>query len=259
MIPFPRPVLLSPSVGRRISRDASDLNAHAGLLGQKSLRVSRRGATPAAIPSQTSREILRATDALQDGRLYLSAFTTQNMAAMRARFLRLLTLSSLSIAFFLSGCGYHTANHAQIRLPAGINTIAVPVFGNKTNSYKAEQVLTQAVVREFTSRSSYKVIAADNDTADAVLQGTLLTTNVYPLTFDSQTGRQSSAIVQLNLSVKLVDKHGKTLFENPNYMFREQYQVSREVTSFFDESPPAVDRLSRDFARTLVADILEGF
>ena len=168
-------------------------------------------------------------------------------------------LPALLICFLLSGCGYHTANHAQVRLPAGINTIAVPIFGNKTNSYKAEQVLTQAVVREFTSRSPYKVIPMDNGTADALLQGTLLTTNVYPLTFDSQTGRQSSAIVQLNMSVKLVDKHGKTLFENPNYMFREQYQVSREVTSFFDESPPAVDRLSRDFARTLVAEILEGF
>lgn len=168
-------------------------------------------------------------------------------------------LPALVICFLFCGCGYHTANHAQIRLPAGINTIAVPIFGNKTNSYKAEQVLTQAVVREFTSRSPYKVIPADNGTADALLQGTLLTTNVYPLTFDSQTGRQSSAIVQLNMSVKLVDKHGKTLFENPNYMFREQYQVSREVTSFFDESPPAVDRLSRDFARTLVAEILEGF
>jgi outer membrane lipopolysaccharide assembly protein LptE/RlpB len=172
---------------------------------------------------------------------------------------RIFASSALSVCLLLSGCGYHTANHAQVRLPAGINTIAVPIFGNKTNSYKAEQVLTQAVVREFTSRSPYRVIPADNGTADAVLQGTLLTTNVYPLTFDSQTGRQSSAIVQLNLSVKLVDKHGKTLFENPNYMFREQYQVSREVTSFFDESPPAVDRLSRDFARTLVADILEGF
>lgn len=168
-------------------------------------------------------------------------------------------LPALLICFLLSGCGYHTANHAQIRLAAGIDTIAVPIFGNKTNSYKAEQVLTQAVVREFTSRSPYKIIPADNGAADAVLEATLLTTNVYPLTFDSQTGRQSSAIVQLNLSVKLVDKHGKTLFENPNYMFREQYQVSREVTSFFDESPPAVDRLSRDFARTLVADILEGF
>lgn len=163
------------------------------------------------------------------------------------------------VVLLLSGCGYHTSNHAHIRLPSGIDTIAVPIFDNKTNSYRAEQILTEAVVREFTSRSPYKIIPKDNGAADAVLHGTVITTNVYPLTYDSQTGRQSSAIVQINLSVKLVDKHGKTLFENPNYSFREQYQVSREVTSFFDESPPAVDRLSRDFARTLVAEILEGF
>ena len=160
---------------------------------------------------------------------------------------------------FLAGCGYHTSNHSAVKLPAGINTVAVPIFSNKTQSYRAEQVLTQAVVREFISRSPYKILTSDDGTADAVLHGTVVTTNTYPLTYDSQTGRQSSAIVQINMSVKLVDKHGKTLFENPNYMFREQYQVSREVTSFFDESPPAVDRLSRDFARTLVAEILEGF
>ncbi|PYY18468.1 MAG: hypothetical protein DMG61_00350 [Acidobacteria bacterium] len=163
------------------------------------------------------------------------------------------------ISILLTACGYHSSTHAQVRLPSGIDTIAVPIFINKTNSYRAEQILTEAVVREFTSRSPYKIAAKDDGTSDAVLHGTVVTTNVYPLTYDSQTGRQSSAIVQINMSVKLVDKRGKTLFENPNYQFREQYQVSREVTSFFDESPPAVDRLSRDFARTLVAEILEGF
>ena len=162
-------------------------------------------------------------------------------------------------SFLFTGCGYHSSTHAQVKLPSGINTIAVPVFINKTDSYRAEQVLTEAVVREFTSRSPYKVATKDDGTSDAVLRGTVITTNVYPLTYDSQTGRQSSAIVQINMSVKLVDKRGRTLFENPNYQFREQYQVTREVTSFFDESPPAVDRLSRDFARTLVAEILEGF
>jgi len=49
------------------------------------------------------------------------------------------------------------------------------------------------------------------------------------------------------------------LFENSNYTFREQYQVSREVTSFFEEQTPALQRMSHDFARTLVSDILEAF
>ncbi|HVH87782.1 MAG TPA: LptE family protein [Terriglobales bacterium] len=168
------------------------------------------------------------------------------------------TLATI-LCFSLSGCGYHTSNHAQVRLPSGIDTIAVPIFANKTSSYRAEEVLTQAVIREFANRSPYRVVPKDDGTADAVLRGTVVGSNVYPLTYDSQTGRQSSAIVQINMSIRLVDKHGKTLFDNPNYSFREQYQVSREVTSFFDESPPAVDRLSRDFAHTLVAEILEGF
>lgn len=160
---------------------------------------------------------------------------------------------------FLIGCGYHTSNHAQINLPRGINTVAIPIFVNKTQSYRVEQVLTQAVVREFTSRSAYKVVNNDDGTSDAVLKGTVVSTQLSPLTYDSQTGRASSAIVQIVVDVKLLDRHGKTLFENPNYNFRGQYQVSRDVSTFFDESPLAVDRLARDFARSLVAEVLEGF
>jgi outer membrane lipopolysaccharide assembly protein LptE/RlpB len=160
---------------------------------------------------------------------------------------------------FFSACGYHTANHQQTRLPAGIDTIAVPIFENKTQSYRVEQVLTQAVVREFLSRSPYKIVTHDDGTSDAVLHATVAGTALYPLTYDSQTGRASSSIVQINVAVKLVDRHGKTLFENSNYLFRGQYQVSRDVSTFFDESPLAVDRISRDFARTFVAEIMEGF
>jgi hypothetical protein len=49
------------------------------------------------------------------------------------------------------------------------------------------------------------------------------------------------------------------LFENPAYLFHEQYEISSDLTSFFQEDSPAVDRLSRDFARTLVANILEAY
>ena len=61
------------------------------------------------------------------------------------------------------------------------------------------------------------------------------------------------------MKVSLIDKQSKILFENPSYVFREQYQVSRELSSFFEEDSPALGRLSRDFARTLVSNILEGF
>jgi hypothetical protein len=49
------------------------------------------------------------------------------------------------------------------------------------------------------------------------------------------------------------------LYENPSYVFREQYEVSQDLSSFFQEDSPAFRRLSQDFARTLVSNILEGF
>jgi hypothetical protein len=59
-------------------------------------------------------------------------------------------------------------------------------------------------------------------------------------------------------SVTLTDRAGKVLYENKNYTFRQQYQSTTNLATFFDESPAAEERLSREFARALVADVLEG-
>ncbi|HUS19116.1 MAG TPA: LPS assembly lipoprotein LptE [Terriglobales bacterium] len=169
----------------------------------------------------------------------------------------LLVLIALTAMLFTS-CGYHTAGKA-VRIPVSVQTISVPIFVNQTQTYRIEQTMTAAVVREFLSRTKYRVLNEENSTADATLHGTIVTTQLAPLTYDSQTGRASSALVTVNLKIVLTDKNGKVLYDNPNYVFREQYQVSREVSSFFEEESPAVERLSRDMARTLVADILENY
>jgi outer membrane lipopolysaccharide assembly protein LptE/RlpB len=169
--------------------------------------------------------------------------------------MRLLWIVPLILA---TGCGYSTGGKAT-RLPQSVHTIAIPAFINQTQTYRIEQTMTAAVVREFNSRSKYRIVTDASADADATLRGTISTTQFAPLTYDSQTGRASSAIVTVTMKVSLTDKHGKPLFENQNYTFREQYQVSREISSFFEEESPAVERMARDFARTLVADILENY
>jgi len=162
------------------------------------------------------------------------------------------------IAGAMSGCGYHTAGHAT-RIPAGVRVIAVPVFVNQTQTYRIEQMLTRDVVREFIGRTHYQIANDAGQSSDAVLKGTVLSAQASPLTYDAQTGRISSAVVTVSMKVSLADHSGHILFENQNYTFRQQYQVSREVTSFFEEETPALQRMSQDFARTLVSDILEAF
>jgi outer membrane lipopolysaccharide assembly protein LptE/RlpB len=156
------------------------------------------------------------------------------------------------------GCGYHTAGHST-QLPENVKTIAIPGFTNETQTYRIEQMLTAAVVREMVTRTHYRVLHQPSSDADATLKGSVLSANSAPLTYDSQTGRASSVLVTVNMNVALTDRDGKVLYENPSYVFRQQYQVSRDLTSFFEEDTPALQRLSDEFARTLVSNILEGF
>lgn len=157
----------------------------------------------------------------------------------------------------LPACGYRTAGK-NVRLPAGLHTIAIPSFTNQTQAYRIEQILTAAVVREFDTRTSYR-ISTDPSDADAILRGTVLSTQVAPLTYDSATGRAATALVTVTARVSLTDRKGTVLYQNAGYVFHEQYQISREISSFFEEDTPALDRLSRQFARSLVADIVEAF
>jgi outer membrane lipopolysaccharide assembly protein LptE/RlpB len=162
------------------------------------------------------------------------------------------------LSFLGAGCGYHTAGHA-VTIPDNVRTVAIPAFVNQTQTFKIEQMLTAAVIREFITRTHYHVVNQVNDDADAVLHGTVLATYTTPLTYDSQTGRAASVMVVVSMKVALVDKQGKAIYQNPSYLFREQYEVPRDINSFFEEDTPAFQRLSRDFAQSLVSNILEGF
>ena len=159
---------------------------------------------------------------------------------------------------FSASCGYRTAGHT-VTIPENVHTLAIPAFVNETQTFKIEQMLTGAVVQELTTRTHYQIVNRESDDADATLHGTVTATYASPLTYDSTTGRAASALVVVTMRVSLVDKHGKVLYQNPSYLFREQYQVSGDLASFFEEDTPAYRRLSHEFARTLVSDILEGF
>ncbi len=156
------------------------------------------------------------------------------------------------------GCGYHTAWHAA-QLPENVKTLAIPAFTNETLTYHIEQMLTASVVREFNTRTRYRILNDASDDPDATLSGTVLSTVASPLTYDTATGRAASVLVVVSMRVKLTDRGGKVLYQNPSYLFREQYEVSQDLSSFFEEDSPAFRRLSQDFARTLVSNILEGF
>jgi outer membrane lipopolysaccharide assembly protein LptE/RlpB len=167
-------------------------------------------------------------------------------------------IATIAVLFALTGCGYHTVG-AATHLPPGAKTLAIPVFATRTNAYRTETVMTSAVIREFATRTRLRVTPDETGDPDITLHGTILTQTVAPLTYNSQTQQSSSFLITLTASVTLTARDGRVLYKNENYVFRQQYQSTTDLPTFLEESPAAIDRLSRDFARALVADVLEGF
>jgi outer membrane lipopolysaccharide assembly protein LptE/RlpB len=169
--------------------------------------------------------------------------------------------AALALVFataFAAGCGYQVAGRTS-SLPATIHTIAVPAFENKTSSYRIEQRLTEATVHEFLVRTRYRIVPDAAD-AEAVVRGKVLSVETAPLLFDTVTGRATTMIVSVKCEVSLQEVATKReLYRNNKFVFRNEYEISTDVKSFFEEQDPALDRLARDFASHLVAAITEKF
>ncbi len=178
---------------------------------------------------------------------------------MTARFRRLLlsTLLGLS-ACGLTGCGYHSVNSA-VHLPGNTRVLAIPSFKNATNSYQTQAVFTQAVIHEFNSRTSYRIVAGEDPEADATLEGTITSFQIIPLTYDNKTGQTSSYLVTITARLQMVNREKKIIWQNPRYLFRQQYEQVQDLASFIQEDSAATRRLAEEFASAAVGDILESF
>ena len=67
-------------------------------------------------------------------------------------------------------------------------------------------------------------------------------------------------MVHVGMNASLIGRDGKVLWSNPNFLYREQYQVSNDVASFFEEEAPALaTRRQQTLLKTLVSNILEAY
>jgi hypothetical protein len=151
-------------------------------------------------------------------------------------------------------CGYKVRSSAG-KLPAGVQSIGIPIFENRTYQFKLEQTLTSAVLKEFTVRTSVPV-NSNRTGVDAVLLGEIRNISSSPVAFGSDTFG-SVFLITVQMSVKLVRvSDSKVLWENNDFLYRERYQLNPNVKDFFSEENPALERLSREFASSLASTVL---
>jgi Lipopolysaccharide-assembly len=161
-----------------------------------------------------------------------------------------------------SGCGYALAGRGSF-LPDYIQTIGVPPFANRTNIFNLETLLTQKVRSEFIGRGKYKILPDDSG-VDAVLTGEVTSATLVPVSFSAGQLASRYALT-VAARVELRDtRENKTLWENPSLFFRQEYEAQGGTTAldpaaFLGQDSNALDRMSSDFARTIVSAILEAF
>lgn len=161
-----------------------------------------------------------------------------------------------------SGCGYSLAGRGSF-LPTYIQIIGVPMFANRTTVFNLETDITQKVRGEFIGRGKFKIVP-DSTGVDALLTGEVLSVSLAPTSFTTQqiASRYAATLVA---RVELRDmKDNKVLWENPSMIFRQDFEAQSgntalDPTAFFAQDRDAMERMTTDFARTLVSAILEAF
>ncbi len=172
--------------------------------------------------------------------------------------MRLASISLVCLVAALNGCGYHAAGSAT-HIPASVRTLAVPIFTTHAQAFHTEMAFTEAVIRELDTRTRYRVLNSASADADATLNGTIVSQTVAPLTYDASSGQTSSYLLTITAKILLTSHDGRVLYQNDALVFREQYQSTQDLSGFIQEDTAAVRRVSRDFARTAVSDMLESF
>jgi hypothetical protein len=168
----------------------------------------------------------------------------------------------LSSALLAAGCGYALAGTGSF-LPSYITTIGVPTFANRTTVFNLETQITDKVRAEFIGRGKYEIVPEATG-VDALLTGEVSSVSITAASFTDQQ-LASRYVIAMTARVELKDlKDNKVLWENPGLVFRQEYEAQSgtgvlDPAAFFSQDLNALERLTTDFARTIVSAILEAF
>lgn len=174
------------------------------------------------------------------------------------RYLRLAPV--LCLVFLVSGftdCYKPVTNSG---LPKRIKTIAVPAFKFEAKGlrYRIDSRFTEAVTKEIIRRGHGLKVQGEVKGADAVVEGNIRDFSFSGVLLDRE-GRARVYEVTVVSAVTVRDlAENKILYDNQNFIFRDSFEFSEDPRSFFNEEDPAVERMARAFAESVVSTIVNG-
>jgi hypothetical protein len=161
-----------------------------------------------------------------------------------------------------AGCGYSLQGRGITTDPS-VRRIGVPLFKDRTGKLGLDARLTAAVITELLKRGRFTVVK-DASGVDAVVEGEITSCNVVPINFTGgaaldlqQASRYAITIVASVVYRKIGQQ--EPLWANEAFSQRDEYDMGESAGTYFDREDQAIARLAEQFARSVVAAMLEAF
>ncbi len=123
----------------------------------------------------------------------------------------------------ISGCGYHQMGVDNASLyRQDIQTVAVPVFVNRTYQRGLENELTKSIIQQLEEHSPYKVVPKDR--ADTILEGEIYSATVTLQDSNGETGlpQEQQDTIVVNFTWKNL-RTGDILVQRKNFDQRANF------------------------------------
>jgi Lipopolysaccharide-assembly len=169
------------------------------------------------------------------------------------------TAALCSLLLFVSGFKECYKPVTKNQLQTRIRTVAVPAFQNQALRYKIEHRFTAAVINEVVRRGRGLRVQGEREGADAVIDGVIKSFSFSGVLLDER-GRARIFEVTITAAVTVRDQvENRVIYDNQNYVFRGEFEFANDPRSFFNEEDPAVQRMARSFAESVVSTLVNGF
>ncbi len=145
-------------------------------------------------------------------------------------------------------------------LPKHIKKVAVPAFQFEAKGarYRVASRFTDSVIREIIKRGRGIKVQGKREGADAIIEGKINDFSFSGVLLD-RDGRARVYEVTIRSSVTIFDtKNDRIIYDNQNFVFRDSFEFSEDPRSFFNEEDPAVERMAKAFAESVVSTITNG-
>jgi hypothetical protein len=153
----------------------------------------------------------------------------------------------LGLGLLTSGCGYTLRG----TLPAHINSVAVPIFRNRTPEPAIEGLITRAVVEAFSTNGRLRVVGSEQ--ADSVLDGEIVGYGVTSIAFDEAANvRLYRLAVVVNLRMRDL-RQNTVLFQQNGVREQADFRVQNAVAQTISREETALRAAATDIGRAIVS------